>query len=495
MNHHQTLDTRMLDELLGALGTDAEAQALSALCAEAKREKARTYIAAHIDQGGLCLALHDGAPKARKNAARLMGALGLSAFEPTLLEALAVEKTRFVRPSILLALGAVGTDAARAALSALPPPQAEGPEDEKHTREEAEALRRALASLTRHEAHAFAGLKEARELHLRCPEGFESYLVEELRQNNNAGQTLAPGIVSCKSADMQAVFRARCFFEALFPMAANLPPQPDEVAAHLRVPLVTLLGAMHEGTAPFSYRVEYRGGGDRAAFISTLASAMDCPELMNSPSSYEAELRLVPGKEDNTLDATCKLFTYADTRFFYRKQALPASIHPVAAACIARLADALQPRAKRVLDPCCGSGTLLIEYGLLHKDVDLTGMDLNESALRLARENLGAAQLRCGLIHMDLARFAARAPYELVLANLPFGNRVGNHKENERLYQAFAAKLVDWLAPHGHAILYTMEHSLLRRCIQPHKQLRFVTQLKTEAGGLNPQVLAVRKEG
>lgn len=49
--------------------------------------------------------LQSGDPKVRKTCAQLLGRVCPDAFAPHLLHALAAEKTDFVRPSILLALG------------------------------------------------------------------------------------------------------------------------------------------------------------------------------------------------------------------------------------------------------------------------------------------------------------------------------------------------------------------------------------------------------
>ena len=84
-----------------------------------------------------------------------------------------------------------------------------------------------------------------------------------------------------------------------------------------------------------------------------------------------------------------------DTRFAYRKRALPASIHPVQAACLARYALSFVSCARpRTLDPFCGSGTLLFELERVVPTA-LIGVDVSERALDAARENAsGRAQRR-----------------------------------------------------------------------------------------------------
>ena len=82
--------------------------------------------------------------------------------------------------------------------------------------------------------------------------------------------------------------------------------------------------------------------------------------LINSPSDYEIELRLIENKTGR-LNVLVKYNTINDTRFAYRKESVAASIKPVNAALFVELAkDYMIPDAQ-VLDPFCGVGTMLIE--------------------------------------------------------------------------------------------------------------------------------------
>ena len=60
-------------------------------------------------------------------------------------------------------------------------------------------------------------------------------------------------------------------------------------------------------------------------------------KLVNSTSDYELEIRMIENKEGR-LNLLVKLFTLADERFSYRKEAVAASIRPVNAALTMELA-------------------------------------------------------------------------------------------------------------------------------------------------------------
>ena len=148
---------------------EGNAAACAFLCRCAKRQAYAARIGALLgeDRTALYAALRSDAPKLRTNDARDV---------PALVSALAAEGQRFVRPSLLLALGACGGEEAKAALDAytVAPPVDAG--EERHAREEAEALASARKSFLHLSKHAFSGLPKAYALELRTPDKLEGSL-------------------------------------------------------------------------------------------------------------------------------------------------------------------------------------------------------------------------------------------------------------------------------------------------------------------------------
>ena len=114
---------------------------LSALTAAAKKKADKEAIdAAFSDRTPLYAQLSAAEPKLRKNAARLLGALGDGRDAAALAAALPAERTLFVVPSLLLALGRVGGSAAEAAIAAFPVPEPRDETEQKHVEEICRAL-------------------------------------------------------------------------------------------------------------------------------------------------------------------------------------------------------------------------------------------------------------------------------------------------------------------------------------------------------------------
>ncbi len=429
--------------------------------------------------------------KLRKNAARLAGALMDPLDAAPLATALLREQRRLVRPSIILALGAIGTEEARSALTGykIEPPADEG--EKRHFNDEQEALRLALSRIEVPPARSFTGFASPIDVELRSARNLGAQLAQELDELGISVKRAWNDGVLIAITDPAPLFEARCFSEMLIPMRKNVPFNAKDVAAAAKGAMLKLLSSSCGGCAPYGYRIDVRGmDAGRADFIKELANALDGGGLKNSPSAYDAELRVERYKE--TCRLYLKLYTIEDGRFNYRVGSLAASMHPATAAGILRLASSSLRTNARVLDPFCGSGTMLIEREKLSRCSALTGVDITPKALDIAVKNAEAAKARIEFVCKDCLKFRASEPYDEVISNMPFGNRVGTHSSNERLYAGLLPKLGEWLRPGGVAVLYTMEFTLMKRLVAENPHLELIRQSRTEAGGLMPGVFILR---
>jgi len=488
-------ELRKLYIALDAGDDRAAAAALSLLNALAKKRAEREQI---IDGGGIDAAkraLLLPEPKARKNAARLLGEIGTEA--DALIDALKRESTRFVVPSILLSLGAIGGDAARKALQEFIPPQAASVEEEKHCREIAQAHKKALGRVMPKKHIILSKLNAVTPVMLIHPEGLADVLLDELSELGFDGTQTENGIL-VETDDLTKLYRARSFFEALLP-CGTVENDPTAIAFAARRGYSLFCDA-ENGAPSLPYRIELRGTVEnRGETIRRIANAVGG---MDNPSDYRFELRV--NVRENLAEVSVKPTAVKDVRFAYRKASLPASIHPVTAAALARMAIGSLTAGKhtvRVYDVCCGSGTLLIEcekaiLSLCSKGTNavLFGTDIAEYAVRIAKGNLEAAHCRGTILQKDLRKFVPREPFDLVVGNLPFGNRVGDHKNNEALYRELIQKLPDWMADDGLALLYTMEGRLLEACIKKNPRILLIDTVRTDAGGLTPRAYLLTKQ-
>jgi tRNA (guanine6-N2)-methyltransferase len=131
----------------------------------------------------------------------------------------------------------------------------------------------------------------------------------------------------------------------------------------------------------------------------------------------------------------------------YKREHLPASLRPTIAAAMSRLS---KPTDKDiVLDPLCGTGTLLVERALMAPfdriiaDVVATIRPWDARTLPLDD-----------------------ASVTRILTNLPFGKQVGSHETNEELYTALIQELGRVLASGGLMVSLTSEDRLWNAVLQ-----------------------------
>lgn len=461
-------------------------------CARRKEYAARIEEFLGEDRAALHRGLKGASPKLRQQSARLVSYIGRPADLSPLTEALDKEDTRFVRPAMLLAIGAIGGDKAKAYLEGYRVSPAATPEEQPHVKEEQYALSTALKSFLTFESHTFTKLPQPVEVVLIAPDKLADGLAREITDLGYRVAAVHQSSVRVHTDDIAGLFRARSFTEALIEISANCNPNLKGVAIKAKGYMEKLLPACHEGNPPFGYRIELRGGQlNRAQLAKELAGYMDGDIIQNSPSSYEAELR-IEHRSNGSANIYLKLLTVPDTRFDYRLGALPASMHPATAAAVLRYAENYLSKDARVLDICCGSGTFLIEREKLMPCAALTGIDIAHSAIDIARKNAEAAGSKAKFIVNDCLRFEADRPYDELIANLPFGNRVSSHKNNAALYAGILDNLPKWVKKGGIAILYTMEYTLLKKQLRDRPGLKLITEVRTEAGGLMPTVFVVK---
>ena len=466
----------MIEALVERLKTEAAGEALSALCSEAKTKAGREAIESALgDHAVLYGLLETGTPKERKNVYRLLGALQNEADVPALSRALETETTLFAVPSLILALGSLG---AEDALRGYTVPVSESPETDKHVAAIAAAYDKATQRFQTGAVEPIYRLPAAREILCCAPKGFARELQEELDALGFTGRVQGDA-VRILTADVARVYEATCMVEALLPIAKDVPLESVAVAKAVGPCIGT------------SYRIELRGYlRDRAKLIERLKARLDG---VNAPSRYDCELRIVCHGE--AADLYWKLWNVPVRRYPWRTGTIPASIHPATASALARYGKKLVGDAPAVLDPFCGSGSLLFAAESAYPCRGLLGVDISASAIHVARENAASAGSRARFVCRDVMRFTTARGASLILSNLPFGNRVGSHRQNEQLYAHFVQKLPSLLADGGAAVLYTADGRLLERLLRANPRLELLGSIRTEAGGLAPWVFSVRKNG
>ncbi len=136
----------------------------------------------------------------------------------------------------------------------------------------------------------------------------------------------------------------------------------------------------------------------------------------------------------------------------YKLDHVPGSLKPPVAAAMLRLAG-LAPGA-RLLDPCCGAGTLLIEASL--SGAKAMGGDISSEVLAAARANGAAANVPLRLCRWDARRLPLPdGSVDAVISNPPWGRAVATGMDVGAFCRQFCAEARRVLAPDGRVVLLT----------------------------------------
>jgi len=207
----------------------------------------------------------------------------------------------------------------------------------------------------------------------------------------------------------------------------------------------------------------------------------------DNPSAYSFEIRPM---SDHKLFAVFQ----DKSRFTYRVETIPASINPVIAACIMQICRPYMKQNAEVLDPFCGSGTMLIERGIIKPVKSLVGVDISDEAINAAGSNMNASGQKISLIRSDIMNYSSISKFDEIVSNMPFRNRVSDYESDIRLYNLFVKRLAMLLKQDGIAFLYTQEKKLLISEIKHNDLFRIVKEEIFDSGGIYPTLFIIERK-
>ncbi len=149
-----------------------------------------------------------------------------------------------------------------------------------------------------------------------------------------------------------------------------------------------------------------------------------------------------------------------------------------------------------LLDPFCGSGTILFEAAEIFPDLALFGSDIDQHVVDCARENasaLGCAG-RMALCQGDARGLDAVFPdrrFNYIVTNPPYGMRFGQHLNFDRFYTRVLQQCWYRLRPGGRLVLIAWKYRLFSRAAKRTGLFCLRAERVVETGGLHPRIFAL----
>lgn len=461
---------------------------LSLLRGQIKDAETKTQLLNMVGDGSFLMTfLEHEEPKVRKNAALLLGDLGLQEAAGSLFCAYEKEQTLFVKSAYLTALGRMDATeyleplkAHRDALATAKVPENE----KKHAGEELRELEKIITGIEGIKSHTFVGLAEARDILLATNKELRGVTMTEVGEMSAEVRRSVkehPLGVLVHTKDVKALTRLRTYRELLFPIRAKMGTDPKEAAESVwNSDMPKVLTESHKEDTPFYFRLELKSRMEldkKSAYAKRFATELEQlseRRLINSTRNYEVEIRLVETK-DGGFVAFYKLFTIPMKRFSYRQNAIAASIHPAAAAMLMELAKPYLKENAQILDPFCGVGTMLIERDIRVPAREKYGIDIFGDAIRMARENAVLAGEKINFINRDYFDFRHEYLFDEIITNMPMRGRKSK-EEMDTFYGDFFGKSTEILKKGAVIVMYSNEEGFVKKQLRLREDYRLLQE-------------------
>jgi len=211
--------------------------------------------------------------------------------------------------------------------------------------------------------------------------------------------------------------------------------------------------------------------------------------------AVEVRVDVVDGHCAVAVQLTRKALSNRYERAFAPRVALRAN---VAYACL-RLGG-IGADTERLLDPFCGSGTLLLEAGALLPDTALHGSDRQEQAVEGARRNLAAAGLadRAELRQSDalsLERIYPAGSFDAIVTNPPYGARLGRGIRFGPFYIDLLTQTHHLLRPGGRLVVLVRKRGAFHGALAKAGGFRVREERMVATSGVYPVIFVLERVG
>lgn len=149
----------------------------------------------------------------------------------------------------------------------------------------------------------------------------------------------------------------------------------------------------------------------------------------------------------------------------------------------------------RLLDPFCGSGTILMEAATIFPHLSIYGSDRREEAVTGVKENIRSLG-QSAQIHIqqgdarDLAQNYPQNYFQAIVTNPPYGMHLGAEMNFSRLYLKFLRGAEQVLEPGGRLVLLVGKgHGAFKKMISQQTTLILQEERLVKTGGLYPHLL------
>ncbi|MGI6681490.1 MAG: methyltransferase domain-containing protein [Bdellovibrionota bacterium] len=158
------------------------------------------------------------------------------------------------------------------------------------------------------------------------------------------------------------------------------------------------------------------------------------------------------------------------------------------------LYDLIKPKkGDKLLNAMCGSGTILIEAGNRNKLSKIVGVDNNEEVLKICDAHILNSKLKnIEVYNMDARKLNfSDSEFDIALSDLPWGENIGNIKDNFKLYEDVLKELSRVVVKNGNIGVITQDIKNLELAIKSCN-LKIIEKGRVYQGGFTPYMVVIK---
>lgn len=430
----------------------------------------------------ICLLDHEDA-KVRKNILKLLSCVADPMLLETIFEHYEKEQTQFLKSDYAEALQSFEYEPYVLKLKSRME-MLQTQERTKHTVSEIKALQKLVWKFEAPKKHAFKETGGEEKILLVVPRGHEAAVLEDLKKIPDTKAREIPGGCLVTTKQLERVRELRTYQVLLFDFAPKGILSEDGLAigkALIEQGIIETLKKHHKETHPFIFRVDVKGVKEPAKknkLAQRIAMTLEDESgglLLNDSSYYEIEIRVIVGKKGSRV--FIKLNSYADERFKYRRYAMATSMQPSKAALMMHYVKPYMKEDANVLDPFCGTGTLLIERLFAGNAKSCYGLDISAPAIQAAWENSQNAGKVLNLIQRNFDDFRHEYMFDEILTDMPRQSANMKSKQLEAIYQILFLRSCELLKEHGILAVYLEDAAFMEQMLCKHSWLKSLKKI------------------
>ncbi|MBK9122743.1 MAG: methyltransferase domain-containing protein [Chloroflexi bacterium] len=335
------------------------------------------------------------------------------------------------------------------------------------------------------------------EFELEVLPGLEHICAQEAVEKLGGGQVvtgLRSGAVSVEpTVDVDALRTLRTA-NSVYAVVTAPVPRPKALLGHQYwTRIVSVCREIVRGDPSFRTLGLDAAGAQSSVMQRIKTELADSLGLVVADEKGDLHVRIRPVRDGNGWQVLVRVTPRPLATRPWRVHNYEGALNACVAAAMIRLAKPTP--ADCVLNVCCGSGTLMVELNQAAIVRQCIGVDVNTDALSLASAHLAVAQVdTCALLAGDATALPLHDnSASLILADLPFGQRVGSHAENLVLYPALIDEAARVGAAGARLVLITHEKRLIRQIVHDHAAWEVVKELEINQNGLHPVIVVLER--